>query len=119
TAHIIVGLQQIVSRNANPEIPSVLSFGKVTANGATNIIPDFVKVEGTFRTLNEEWRTKANELMVKMAKGIAEAMGGTVEFEVRRGYPHLENDPELTDRAFHAAKEFLGAENVEELDIWM
>lgn len=119
TAHILVALQQIVSRNANPKIPSVLSFGKVTANGATNIIPDFVKVEGTFRTLNEEWRTRANQLMVKIAKGVAEAMGGSVDFEVRRGYPHLDNDPELTDRAITAAKEYLGQENVEELDVWM
>lgn len=119
TSHIIVALQQIVSRNANPKIPSVLSFGKIIANGATNIIPDEVKVEGTFRTLNEEWRTKANQLMVKMAEGIAEAMGGSVDFEVRRGYPFLKNDPELTDRALHAAIEYLGAENVEELDIWM
>lgn len=119
TSHIIVALQQIVSRNANPKIPSVLSFGKIIANGATNIIPNEVKVEGTFRTLDEEWRTKANHLMVKMAEGIAEAMGGSVDFEVRRGYPFLKNDPALTDRALQAAIEYLGAENVEELDIWM
>lgn len=119
TAHIIVALQQIVSRNANPKTPSVLSFGKIIANGATNIIPNEVKVEGTFRTLNEEWRTKANHLMVKMAEGIAEAMGGSVDFEVRRGYPFLENNPDLTERASNAAKKYLGAENVEELDIWM
>lgn len=119
TAHIIVALQQIVSRNANPKIPSVLSFGKIIANGATNIIPNEVKVEGTFRTLNEEWRSKANKQMVKLAEGIAEAMGGSVEFEVRRGYPFLQNAPELTDRALHAAKDYLGEENVVDLDIWM
>src|SRR5690606_15775387 len=104
TSHIIVALQQIVSRNANPKIPTVLSFGKITANGATNIIPNEVKVEGTFRTLNEEWRSKANKQMVKLAEGIAEAMGGSVEFEVRRGFPFLQNAPELTDRAMNAAK---------------
>ena len=119
TSHIIVALQQIVSRNANPKTPSVLSFGKVIANGATNIIPNEVKVEGTFRTLDEEWRTKANKQMVKLAEGIAEAMGGSVEFEVRRGYPFLQNAPELTDRALKAAKDYLGAENVVDLDIWM
>lgn len=119
TSHIIIALQQIVSRHANPKIPSVLSFGKIIANGATNIIPNEVKVEGTFRTLDEEWRTKANHLMVKMAEGIAEAMGGSVDFEVRRGYPFLKNDPDLTERALQGAKEYLGAENVEELDIWM
>lgn len=119
TSHIIVALQQIVSRNANPKIPTVLSFGKITANGATNIIPNEVKVEGTFRTLNEEWRSKANKQMVKLAEGIAEAMGGSVEFEVRRGFPFLQNAPELTDRAMNAAKDYLGEENVVDLDIWM
>lgn len=119
TAHIIVALQQIVSRNASPKIPSVLSFGKIIANGATNIIPNEVKVEGTFRTLNEEWRSQANKQMVKLAEGIAEAMGGSAEFEVRRGYPFLQNAPELTDRALHAAKDYLGEENVVDLDIWM
>jgi amidohydrolase len=119
TSHIIVALQQIVSRNANPKIPSVLSFGKIIANGATNIIPNEVKVEGTFRTLNEEWRSKANKQMVKLAEGIAEAMGGSVEFEVRRGYPFLQNAPELTDKAMNAAKDYLGEENVVDLDVWM
>ena len=119
TSHIIVALQQIVSRNANPKIPTVLSFGKIIANGATNIIPNEVKVEGTFRTLNEEWRSKATKQMVKLAEGIAEAMGGSVEFEVRRGYPFLQNAPELTDTAMNAAKDYLGEENVVDLDIWM
>lgn len=118
-SHIIVALQQIVSRNANPKIPTVLSFGKIIANGATNIIPNEVKIEGTFRTLNEEWRAKANKQMVKLAEGIAEAMGGSVEFEVRRGFPFLQNAPELTDKAINAAKDYLGEENVVDLDIWM
>lgn len=63
TAHIIVALQQIVSRNADPRLPTVLSFGKINANGATNIIPGEVKLEGTFRTLNENWRKEAHQLM--------------------------------------------------------
>lgn len=119
TAHIIVALQQIVSRNANPKTPTVLSFGKIIANGATNIIPNEVKVEGTFRTLDEEWRSKANKQMVRLAEGIAEAMGGSVDFEVRRGFPFLHNDPELTERALHAARDYMGEENVVDLDIWM
>ncbi|MEX2512548.1 MAG: M20 family metallopeptidase [Cyclobacteriaceae bacterium] len=119
SSHILVGLQQIVSRNANPKVPSVLSFGKVTANGATNVIPNEVFMEGTFRTLDEAWRKQAQVLMVKIAKGIAEGMGGSVDFEVRKGYPFLKNDPALTDRAISAAKSYLGEENVLDLDIWM
>lgn len=118
-SHIIVALQQIVSRNASPKIPSVLSFGKVIANGATNIIPNEVKIEGTFRTLDEEWRARAHDKMVRLAKGIAEAMGGSVDFEVRHGYPFLQNDPELTHRSYKAAEAYLGKENILDLDIWM
>ncbi len=119
TAHIIVALQQIVSRNADPRLPSVLSFGKVNANGATNVIPNEVKMEGTFRTLNEDWRNEAHRLMKKMAEGIAESMGGSCQFEIRRGYPFLINEEKLTYSAKTFAEDYLGKENVLDLDIWM
>jgi len=119
TAHIIVALQQIVSRNADPRLPSVLSFGKVNANGATNIIPNEVKLEGTFRTLNEDWRNEAHRLMKKMAEGIAESMGGRCEFNIMRGYPFLINEEQLTYNARTFAEDYLGKENVIDLDIWM
>lgn len=119
TAHIIVALQQIVSRNADPRLPSVLSFGKVNANGATNIIPNEVKLEGTFRTLNEEWRNEAHKLMKKMAEGIAESMGGSCDFDIHKGYPFLINEEKLTANARQFSEDYLGAENVIDLDIWM
>lgn len=119
TAHIIVALQQIVSRNADPRLPSVLSFGKVTANGATNIIPNEVKLQGTFRTLNEDWRNEAHRLMKKMAEGVAESMGGSCDFDIHRGYPFLINEEKLTNNAKALAQDYLGAENVVDLDIWM
>ncbi|WP_154855941.1 M20 metallopeptidase family protein [Cyclobacterium xiamenense] len=119
SAHILVALQQVVSRKADPKTPSVLSFGRVMAEGATNVIPNEVKIEGTFRTLNEDWRKKAHEQMIRIATGIAEGMGGSVDFEVRRGYPFLKNEPELTERSIQAAKAYLGEENVVDLDIWM
>jgi amidohydrolase len=118
-SHIIVALQQIVSRHANPRIPSVLSFGKIIANGATNVIPDEVYIEGTFRTMDEEWRASAHRKMKKMAEGIAEAMGATCEFTIMRGYPFLKNAPELTKRVKSRATEYMGKENVIDLDIWM
>lgn len=119
TSHIIIALQQIVSRNADPRLPSVLSFGKVQANGATNIIPNEVKIEGTFRTLNEEWRKEAKRLMKKMAEGIAESMGGSCDFRIMDGYPYLINEEKLTANARAFAEEYLGKENVLDLDIWM
>ncbi|HMI02753.1 MAG TPA: M20 family metallopeptidase [Pedobacter sp.] len=118
-SHIIIALQQIVSRNADPRLPSVLSFGKVIANGATNIIPNEVKLEGTFRTLNEEWRKEAKRLMKKMAEGIAESMGGSCEFRIMDGYPYLVNEEKLTASARAFAEDYLGKENVIDLDIWM
>lgn len=118
-SHIIVSLQQIISRNSDPKIPSVLSFGKVIANGATNVIPNEVVIEGTFRTLDESWRKKAKELIAKMATGIAEAMGGSVDVNIMHGYPFLKNDPDLTDRAATAAREYMGEENVLDLGLWM
>jgi amidohydrolase len=118
-SHMIVALQQVVSRNASPKIPSVLSFGRVEALGATNIIPNEVKIQGTFRTLNEEWRVKAHQHMVSIAKGIVEGMGGELDFEIRSGYPFLKNAEELTERAKQAAIQYLGQENVVDLDIWM
>ncbi|EDM37425.1 N-acyl-L-amino acid amidohydrolase [Pedobacter sp. BAL39] len=119
TAHIIVALQQIVSRNADPRLPTVLSFGKVQANGATNIIPNEVKLEGTFRTLNEEWRKEAKVLMKKMAEGIAESMGGSCDFNIMDGYPFLINEEQLSNAAKGYAEDYLGKENVLDLDIWM
>ena len=119
TAHLIVALQQIVSRNADPRLPTVLSFGKINANGATNIIPGEVKLEGTFRTLNEKWRKEAHILMKKMAEGIAESMGGTCEFHIMNGYPFLINEPNLTANARGFAEDYLGADNVVDLDMWM
>jgi len=119
TSHIIIALQQIVSRVADPKIPSVLSFGKVIANGATNVIPNEVKLEGTFRTMDEEWRGKAHEKMKKMAEGIADAMGGSCDFNIMRGYPFLINEEKLTARTRAYAEEYLGKENVLDLDIWM
>jgi len=118
-SHIIIALQQIVSRNADPRIPSVLSFGKVTANGATNIIPNEVKIEGTFRTLDENWRDEAHKRMKKMAEGIAESMGGSCNFDIHRGYPFLINEEKLTANAKAFAEDYLGKENVVDLDIWM
>lgn len=119
SAHILTALQQVVSRMANPDIPSVLSFGKVIANGTINIIPDEVYMEGTFRTIDENWRTEAHTRMKKMATGIAESMGGSCEFNIVHGYPYLINNVKLTEKVRTFAEEYLGKENVIDTPIWM
>ena len=118
-SHLIVALQQLVSRRATPTTPSVLSFGRVIALGATNIIPDEVKIEGTFRTLDERWREEAHGIMKGLAESLAAAMGGSCEFDILKGYPLLYNHEETTLRARQGAVEYLGPDNVVDLDIWM
>ncbi len=119
SAQIITTLQHLVSRMANPKIPTVLSFGKINGNGATNVIPDMVKIEGTFRTMDETWREQAHEKIKKIATQLAEAMGASCECTIVKGYPVLVNDSVLTERMMHAATEFIGEENVVEIDKWM
>ncbi|MBN8652203.1 MAG: amidohydrolase [Cytophagales bacterium] len=116
-AHIIIGLQQVISRNASPKQPTVLTFGRIMAEGATNIIPNEVNIAGTFRALNEQWRKEGLAKIEKMAKGIAESMGGMCEVNISHGYPYLENNPELTRRIRQAAEAYVGKENVVDIDL--
>jgi amidohydrolase len=116
-SHIIIGLQQVISRNASPKQPTVLTFGRIIGEGATNIIPNEVNIAGTFRALNEEWRESALKKIQKMAESIAEGMGGKCEVEISRGYPYLQNNPELTRRIRKAAEAYVGPENVVDIDI--
>lgn len=118
-SHIIIALQQIVSRMAHPGDPTVLSFGKVIANGAINVIPDEVYMEGTFRAMNETWRDEAHKRMTKMATDIAGSMGAKCEFRIQRGYPFLVNEEKLTEQVRAYAVDYLGEENVLDEDIWM
>ena len=117
-AQIITQLQTVVSRHSKPSVPSVVSIGKVIANGATNIIPNEVLMEGTFRTYDEEWRMRAHTLIEKICTDTAAMHGAKCEAEVRRGYPFLKNDEDLSNNARLWAEEYLGTENVEDLEIW-
>jgi amidohydrolase len=119
TAQILVALQQVVSRMANPAVPTVLSFGKIVADGAINVIPDTVYMEGTFRALNEDWRAEAHERMKKIATGIAESFGGSCDFKIVRGYPFLINEEKLTENVQGYAEDYVGRDNVIPQDIWM
>ncbi len=118
-SHILVALQQVVSRNADPKTPTVLSFGTIHGGQAQNIIPDEVKISGTFRALNEAWRFEAHKRITSIAKGIAEGMGGACDVNIDVGYPFLANDEITTQTARKAAVDYLGEENIVELDLWM
>jgi amidohydrolase len=118
-SEILISLQDEVTRRSPDHIPTVISFGKVFADGAVNVIPDDVILEGTFRTMNEEWRKEAHRLIEKVATDISTRMGGSVEIEIRSGYPVLQNDERITIESIRLATKLLGKENVEEMDIRM
>lgn len=118
-ATVIVVLQQLISRMNNPAIPSVLSFGKFQSNGTFNIIPDEVLIEGTFRTMDENWRSRAIQEIQHITKSIAEGLGCTSEINIRKGYPSLFNKLSTTDTISSYMGEYLGKQQVVENDLWM
>ena len=118
-SHIVVALQQLVSRNAPPMMPTVLSFGKFIGEGRTNIIPDEVKMEGIIRTFDPQWRLDCHEKIRKMSCGIAESMGGQCDLFIDFGYPPVINDDACTQQVHDNGVDYLGADNVDWLDLRM
>jgi amidohydrolase len=118
-AHLLVSLQHVVSRRNKPGRPMVMSFGKVIANGATNIIPDQVTIDGTLRTFDEGWRAELHDLLPRMAGELVRGMGGELDFRLVKGSPVVKNDPELNARIRAVAVDYVGAENVVDMDIRM
>lgn len=118
-AQLITNLQQVVSRKANPIIPTVLSFGRISGGHVNNVIPDKVEIEGTFRTMDEKWRNEAHQWIKDITHHTCAAYGATSTVEIPKGYPSLFNDPAFTAQAESWAKQFLGDNNVKLLDLRM
>jgi amidohydrolase len=118
-SQIICSLHQNINRYAPANIPTVISLGKVIANGATNVIPDKVNIDGTFRTMNESWRAQAHQLIKETAESIAASHGAECSVNIKKGYPVLKNDEGITNKIFNFSREFLGEDNVKELEIRM
>ena len=116
---IIVAAQQAISRMCPPGVASVLSFGRVEALGATNVLPHSVAIQGTFRSLGEVWRQRAHELITTLVHSTAQAHGCEADLEIRQGYPPLHNDVALAAGFKQAAIAYLGADRVHDLDIRM
>ena len=115
-AQLIQSLQTIISRNRNPQNPSVLSICSIHGGNTTNVIPSEVKLMGTFRAMDEVWRFQAHNLMQEQAKGIAIATGAEIDFRVDVGYPTVDNEPMITEAAWKLADQYMGKENVEETE---
>ncbi len=120
SAHLITSLQTIVSRNCNPVTPCVLTIGKINSEGgATNVIPNIVSLEGTFRTMDETWREQTHELIRRQCRSIEEGFGVQIELNIIKGYPVLINDDAATQKVGSVAIDLLGEDNVEQLPIRM
>ena len=119
-SHIVIALQQVVSRNAPPMMPTVLTIGKIEdVGGRTNITPETVKMQGIIRTFDPQWRLDAHERIRKISCGVAEAMGADCDLFIDYGYPPVINDDACTQQVHDNAVAFLGADNVEWLDLRM
>lgn len=118
-SHLVVSLQQIISRNNNPLSPSVLSITSFQGGYTTNVIPSEVKLMGTFRALDETWRFKAHELIRKQAEAIVTGMGAELQLHIDVGYPSVFNNEELNTRARALGESYIGAENVETTEMRM
>ncbi len=118
-SHLVVALQQIISRNCNPFSPSVLSITSFQGGYTTNVIPSEVKLMGTFRAMDEEWRFKAHELIKREAVGLVESMGAEIDLHIDVGYPVVFNNEKLNELAMRQAEIFMGKENVSETEMRM
>ncbi len=117
-AHVIVALQSVISRHSPPDVPSVLSIGKIDAHGATNVIPKSVTMEGTFRAMHEGWRSEAHGILCRVAQSTAAAYGATATVDIKTGYPALYNDPDAAALTRSAAREYAGEANTRDADLW-
>lgn len=114
SAHVIMALHTIVSRDVDPIRSAVLSVTMMQGGEAFNIIPRSVKLTGTVRSLNDEVRDLMEEQLRAVATGIIETFGGKAEISYRRGYPVTTNAPEQAAYAARVASEVLGPERVDD-----
>ncbi|MBC8511123.1 MAG: amidohydrolase [Cryomorphaceae bacterium] len=99
--------------------PCVLAIGFIEGLGSTNVIPEQVKLKGTLRAMDEDFRMKTHEKMLAIANTIAEMYSLIIDFDIRKGYPCLVNHEALTQKSISFAKEYMGIENVIDLPIRM
>lgn len=119
SSHLVVALQQVLSRNNNPFNPSVLSITSFNGGNTTNVIPNEVKLMGTFRAMDEDWRFKAHELIRTIATDLVRSMGGEIDLHIDVGYPCVINDEKLNSAARELAEQYLGAGNISETELRM
>ncbi|MEG1555621.1 MAG: M20 family metallopeptidase, partial [Bacteroidales bacterium] len=105
-------LYAIIEKIKPLNIPTVLSFGKFTANGLPNLVPDKAEIAGTLRTFDESWRETVLALIEEIAQKTVVKEGASCTVDIRRGYPVLCNEIETTRRVRQYAEQYLGKEAV-------
>jgi len=118
-SHLVVALQQIISRNNNPFSPSVLSVTSIQGGHTTNVIPSEVKMMGTFRAMDEGWRREAHRRIRELSENLVKGMGAELQLHIDVGYPSVYNNESLHEKAWVKAQNFMGADKVEETELRM
>lgn len=114
SAHVLTALQTIASRTVAPHDSVVLTFGAIHGGEARNVIPNSVMMRGTLRTLNEEMRKRAGEMVRRIATDTARAFGAEARIDWTEGYPVTVNEPGATERVRTAARAMVGEGNLQE-----
>lgn len=114
-SEILLALEKFIDEREDQDVKTVLAFGFIEGQGATNVIPNSVRLEGTFRSLNEGWRFKAHDQIRYIINDICKKRQSTANLDIRVGYPSVYNDPDLTERMKALAIEYLGEEKVHDL----
>ena len=111
-SHVIQGLQSWVSRFVDPLESVVVSVCRIEGGRAFNVIPEFVELEGTVRTLSRDMHDIVEEEFSRLVRGIVSMYGGDVEIEYERNTPPLYNGEEESAVAGEVARDILGASGV-------
>ncbi|GAA0469614.1 M20 family metallopeptidase [Alkalibacillus silvisoli] len=109
---VINALQTIVSRNANPFDPAVITVGKVEGGYRYNVVADEVTLEGTVRTQSNEMKDKVKRRFHEVVEGVTDSMNASVDIEYLDGYPATVNTPKWAERVRETAVNLYGEESV-------
>ena len=112
SAYILTQLQTIVSRENHPIHPAVLTVGSIHGGQANNVIPDYVEMGGTLRSLEPESRQAMQEAIDRITVSCAETMRGKAEVSWNKGMPPLVNDTPIVDGIRAAAQKLLPADAI-------
>jgi amidohydrolase len=115
SAHVITAVQTIASRHIDARQPVVVSFGKINAGEAWNIIPERVELEGTIRTHDPTVRKSAREAFCRIVQEVAAGLGARAEIEMRDYGPAVWNNPRLLKELMPALEQAVGADNLVEI----